>query len=514
MTATKLPRRTFLAATAAAAASTFTLFPAARAACRDDMPEKFDEMHDVLVVGSGFAGLSAALAAKLEGADVLVIEKMAVIGGNSSLSGGMIAIPGSGVQKDQKVEDSPEKLMADMTRIGQGLGRPDHIRFLCEDAADTFAWTQKEMGVEWQTNLTGKGGHSANRCLITKQGTGQGIIVPAVARLKALGVEIRTRTMLQTIVRDADGRVKGLVVREGYAFGKPSSGKVKTIGARKGVVLAFGGFGADVAYRQKLDPKLGAAFKTTNQPGATSEGWREASRIGANIIQADWIQCLPNCSPVEEGMGIASHFASISSALFGFHLSSLTGERFVNEMGDRKLLTDAILSIINQGGTALALADEDGVAHLEKLRPGAFAKMIAQKSVVRYDTAEDLAKAYHFDAAKLEGAITRYNELLASGRDADFGRCFDKEAKPLGKGPYFVSELSPRIHHCMGGMATTVETAVEDVVTDRPILGLFAAGECVGGIHGAVRIGACAVLDCLVNGRKAGRMAAQSKAWC
>lgn len=504
--------RQFLGATAAGLLTTATMVTI-RAACVDPVPPKFDEVHDVLVVGSGFAGLSAALSAKLAGADVLVVGKMAFIGGNSSLSGGMIAVPNSSVQREQGIEDSPEKLEADMTRIGQGLGDPAHIRFLCEDAADTFEWTRKEMGVTWQTNLTGKGGHSALRCMITEEGTGQGVIKPAVKRLGELGVEIRNKTFLERIIRDADGRVKGISVREGYVFGKPNSGKQKTIAARRAVVLAFGGFCADVAYRQRLDTKLGRQFKTTNQPGAMSEGWREASRIGANIIQADWIQCLPDCSPVEEGMGIASHFASISGALFGFYFSSLDGKRFVNEFGDRKVLTDAFLSVIHQGGKALALADTDGVAHLEKLRPGSLEKMMVAGSVKKFDNAEAIAKAYGCNVDTFKQQISRYNELLSSNRDQDFGRPFDKEAKPLSDGPYYVSEMEPKLHHAMGGMATTVDTAVEDVMTNKPIPGLFAAGECVGGIHGAVRIGACAVLDCLVNGRKAGAMAAAQKPW-
>ena len=110
----------------------------------------------------------------------------------------------------------------------------------------------------------------------------------------------------------------------------------------------------------------------------------------------------------------------------------------------------------------------------------------------------------------LDSTIARYNELLSAGRDADFGRRFDKRAKALGRAPFYVSEMSPKVHHCMGGVAVNVETAVLDVETDKPIPGLFAAGECVGGIHGAVRIGACAVMDCLVNGRQAGLSAAAS----
>lgn len=122
--------------------------------------------------------MAAALAAAEKGVKVKVIEKMAFLGGNSSLSGGMMAVPGSSVQKAQGIEDSPEKLIADMTRIGQGLGNSELIRFVCEKASETFEWTRTSMGVEWNTHLTGKGGHSAARCMVTKQGTGQGILVP------------------------------------------------------------------------------------------------------------------------------------------------------------------------------------------------------------------------------------------------------------------------------------------------------------------------------------------------
>ena len=348
---------------------------------------------------------------------------MAFVGGNSSLSGGMFAVPGSSVQKEQGIKDSPEALMADMERIGLGLGDPQHIRFVCEHAAETFEWTRSYIGVDWNPTLTGKGGHSAERCLITRQGTGQGIIVPAVKKLASLGVKPRTGCFMEKILRSPEGRVQGVEIREGYVFGKPAAGTVKRIGARRAVVLACGGFGADVKYRQKLDPKLGAQFLT------------------------------------------------------------------------------------------LALSDSDGVAHLEKLRPGLFDQMIAEKTVVKYEDAEALAKAYKMVPEVLKKTIAQYNDDLAKQSDPKFGRRFDRSAKPIGSGPYYVSEMSPKVHHCMGGVATAVDTAVLDVMTDKPIPGLFAAGEFVGGIHGAVRIGACAVMDCLVNGREAGRMAAQSKAW-
>ncbi len=391
MTNFNVSRRAVLGAASA------MLVPTVACASAGAPKRKYDEMTDVLVVGSGFAGMAAALAAAESGAKVVVIDKMAFLGGNSSISGGMLAVPGSSVQKEQGIEDSPEKLMADMTRIGQGLGNPELIRFVCEKASETFEWTRSSMGVEWNTHLTGKGGHSAARCMVTKQGTGQGILGPCSAKLKAMGVPLRTRVYMEKIFREDDGRVTGVQVREGWTFGKPESGKVKTIGVRRGIVLAFGGFGADVKYRKRLDPKLGEAFLTTNQPGATAEGLRMASRIGANVIQADWIQCLPSCSPVEKGMGLASHFATIAGSLYGVWVDSKSGRRFVDEFGDRKVCTDAILGVINRGGKALAISDQNGVDEMEVVRPGVPEKILKSGALRKFASVKELCDAYKLD---------------------------------------------------------------------------------------------------------------------
>mgnify|MGYP000274919664 CR=1 FL=1 len=224
---------------------------------------KFDEIYDVVIIGSGFSGLAAALAAREAGASAAVFEKMAFVGGNSSLSGGMFAVPGSSVQKEQGIKDSPEALMADMERIGLGLGDPQHIRFVCEHAAETFEWTRSYIGVDWNPTLTGKGGHSAERCLITRQGTGQGIIVPAVKKLASLGVKPRTGCFMEKILRSPEGRVQGVEIREGYVFGKPAAGTVKRIGARRAVVLACGGFGADV---RSSPPSWAPSFSPRTSP--------------------------------------------------------------------------------------------------------------------------------------------------------------------------------------------------------------------------------------------------------
>lgn len=390
-----------------------------------------------------------------------------------------------------------------MKRIGLGLGDPEHIKVVTELAAPTFEWTKKQ-GVVWRTDLTGKGGHSARRCLITEEGTGQGILIPFMKKLKELGVPVVTSVKVICLDKNKNGRVIGVTALEGYKFGKEGSGKPVEIKAKDGVILAFGGFSADVGYRTRLDPKLTGNLKTTNQPGATAELMREASRIGANIIQADWIQFLPNTSPDEEGMGMGSHFASVGGSLYGLWINTKTGKRFTDEFGDRKTTTDAIFKVLDAGGKTISVTDSVGVASFNKVRPGAMDILRKNGAVKEYASLDALAQAYGMNPEALKQTFADFNKAIESGKDREFGRKLDKDIKPLTHAPYYVSEMSPKIHHTMSGIATDTSTRVLSVVDDKPIPGLYAAGECTGGIHGAVRIGANAVMDCLVNGKLAG----------
>ncbi|MCI5850710.1 MAG: flavocytochrome c [Sutterellaceae bacterium] len=511
--AVEISRRRVLAAAAAGAA----LVPVARTASAtpsDPVPAKWDEEVDVLIVGSGFAGLAAAYEAKKAGASVLVIEKMRTPGGNSIINGGIMSAPGCPGQIAEGIKDSPALLAADMLREGQGYNNPEKVKFLAEHALDTYWWCEKELGVRWVKDKIGQeGGHSVPRHAYTINGSGSEIVNAELRTLEKMGVKPRLRCFMERIVRDSDGRVKGLVVREGYRFGKPDSGKRKAILARRAVVLCHGGFGADVTYRMHQDPKLTAKFDTTNQPGATSEAWRESSRVGCQIIQADWIQCGPWNSPVEKGMGIALYFAQGGAASFGVWLDTKTGKRFVNELANRKVRADAIINRNNAGHTCIALTDSLGVEHLRSSRKGILEKCLERGCVKKYETLEDVAKAHSIPMEALKKTIADHNEDLAAGKDREFGRYINKLCKPMGTGPWYVSILSPKVHHCMGGILTDNDAQALDISTDKPIPGLFAAGEATGGVHGAVRLGSCATLDCLVNGRVAGRRAAAEKPW-
>lgn len=281
-----LNRRKFLSSSALLATSSL-ISVTANAACKDPMPAKWDEEVDVIVVGSGFAGLAAAAEAKNANAgNVIVLEKMRAPGGNSVINGGIFAVPGNPAQVKLGIKDSPELLASDMIAAGLGYGYPEKIKAMTEEALPTYEWTVKELGVQYNDKV----GHSVPRHVYTINGSGSEIVHKQLAYAKKLGIPVRLRVYVERIIRDEDGRVKGLQVREGYRFPNAQSGRAKFIKASKAVILCHGGFGADVNYRMKHDPKLTDKFDTTNQPGATSELRREASRIGGNLIQADWVQ--------------------------------------------------------------------------------------------------------------------------------------------------------------------------------------------------------------------------------
>lgn len=398
-------------------------------------------------------------------------------------------------------------MMQDMLKAGLGMNHPDKVRALCESSYDAYRMLVDELGVEFSKEiLKHEGGHSVPRSLFTINGSGSEIVRKLLAGCEKLGVKPRTRVIVDTIFRDETGTVVGVGVRENYRFGREDSGKKKTIRAKKAVILAHGGFGADVEYRKMFDPKLGEAFQTTNQPGATAELWREAAAIGAQMIQNDWIQCLPYTSPDEKGFGIGWAWAGHTQA-YGFWIDAATGERFVNELADRKIRCDAILAQNNLGHDCLSIGDKKVADLFEVIRPGMIKRQMDAKVVFRYETLEDMAKAQKIPMDALRKTIAAVNESVKTKKDP-WGRRVNDDLKPQTEGPWYVSRLSPKVHHTMGGLLTTAKAEVVDV-RGKVIPGLYAAGEATGGVHGAVRLGSNATTDCVVNGRIAGMEAAK-----
>ena len=469
--------------------------------------QKWDETVDVIVIGSGFAGLAAAIEAKKAGANVIVLEKMATFGGNSIINGGILTATGCPQQKLHKIEDSVDLLEKDILTAGNYMNYSEKVRYLAEHALSNYEWTVKELGVQYLPDAIGQeGGHSVPRYVTTTNGSGSGIVTKELDKCKELGIPLRNRVFVEHIIRGENG-VEGVQVREGYRFPKAQSGKVKFIRATKGVILCYGGFSADVKFRMFQDPKLNGTLDTTNQPGATSELWRETSAIGALQVQNDWIQCGPWGCPREKGMGIGWQFNQTAAAEYGLWVNA-DGKRFVNELANRKVRADAIMVEQAKGLKCFAICNEPNVQPLKKQRPGFLEKMLERKIVEKYDTLEALAKSAGIKAEALVKQVEAFNGVVKAKSDPEWSRYINNDQVPLVEGPWYVCELQPKVHHCMGGLVTDNECRVLDVRTYEPIAGLYAAGEATGGVHGAVRLGSVAILDCLVFGRLAGQKAA------
>ncbi|MBO6639927.1 MAG: flavocytochrome c [Roseitalea sp.] len=473
------------------------------------VPESWDEEFDVVIIGSGFAGLAAAHEAVKAGASVVVLEKMRVPGGNSIINGGIWSLPGTPIQQAAGIEDSPDVMVRDMMAAGLDINHVALARKVAEESLDALMWSIDELGVEYLSEGSQLGGHSVPRSYTTHVQSGSGIVTQQLANLRQLGVEPRTETIMRQLLRDDDGRIKGVAIGENYRHPEDNDDPSRFIKAKRAVVLASGGFGADVGFRTAQDPRLTEAFDATNQPGSTSEALRQALSIGCTPVQLSWIQLGPWTSPDERGMGLAWTFALVC-AQWGLWVDTLTGRRVVNELADRKTRADALIAAGNQG---IAFCDAGGYRYAEAIPDDRMERLLEREVVRRFDSLEAMAAAYDMPLEPLQQTIDQFNASVDTGKDAEFGRYLQADQFPIGEPPFYVSRLAPKIHHTMGGVAINTEAQALDIVTGEPIPGLYAAGEVTGGVHGASRLGGVAVGDCLVFGRTAGRNAAAEPAW-
>ena len=485
---------------------------------------------DVVVVGAGGAGMTAAITAAAEGKSVVILESQSMVGGNSvRATGGMNAGKtvyqdenefgeSAGVEKTLKTAaekyadnetitalaktvseqwaayqanptgyfDSVELMELDTMIGGKGINDPELVETLCANSADAIDWLD-EHGITLH-NVSSFGGASVKRIHRPVNAEGKTVsvgsyMIPLLQEnCEKAGVKMMLDTTANEILTDANGAAVGV-----KATG--ASGETVTVNA-KAVVLATGGFGANLDMVVKYKPEL-KGFMTTNAPGIQGQGIEMAQAIGAATVDMDQIQIHPTVE--------ANTAALITEGLRGDGaiLINEEGQRFIDEVGTRDVVSAAEIA---QTGSYSWLVVDQAMADASSVIQG----YIKKGYTVTGSTYEELGKAMGVDAAAFAETMEKWNGYVEAKNDPDFGRT--SFANPLNTAPYYAVKVTAGVHHTMGGLKINANTEVLNE-KGEVIPGLFAAGEVTGGVHGANRLGGNAVADFTVFGRIAGAAA-------
>ncbi|WP_314010166.1 flavocytochrome c [Cryptobacterium curtum] len=450
---------------------------------------------DVVVIGAGGAGFAAAITAANAGKKVVLLEKLGVVGGDTSLSGGEMAVPGNWIQVTDGVADSPALLAADMLKGGDNVGDPALVDVIAQGALDSSQWLTFEGGVSWEHDLLFFGGHSVKRSIIPRGHTGSEMIVKLAARADEIDNLTVIRNMRVTsLSTDAAGAVNSVTAENQITK------ETATITARA-IVLASGGFGSNVDMRVKYNPDMDSKILSTDSVGTTGDGLTMASAIGADLIDMEYIQTYPTCDPETGALLYVDDMRLESRAI----MVNKEGVRFVEELGRRDVLSNAIKNQTGGMGYMLwnqAAADETGllVQHEDE-----YENLESRGIIVKGDTLEEVADHFGIDASTLKATVEHWNDMCAQGTDEDFG--YRDKMTPIEGGPYYLNSYKPAVHYTMGGLHINTEAQVLDSA-GNPIAGLFAAGEVAGHKMGTNRLGSCSMADIYTFGRIAGAQAA------
>lgn len=459
-----------------------------------DLPK--NSSYDVVVVGAGGAGFSAAIEAKNAGANVVLLEKMPAVGGNSLISGAEMNAAKNWVQPKLGInDDSPELHAEDTYKGGDMKGDMKVINVMTHNALDAALWCRDYLGVRFEDdNLFFFGGHSRKRALIPVGHTGTEFITKFQAKADELGIPVITNMKMTDLILDKDGRVSGVKAT--------MNGAEYTFNAKGGVVLATGGFGANKEMVKKYNPKIDERFMTTDAPGTTGEALYIAEKAGAELVNMGYIQTYPICDPIS---GVIELIAD--SRFDGAIMLNQEGKRFVEELDRRDVLSEAIL---NQTGGYCWVLWNDNIGKISNTvgthttEYDAFTK---QGIMATCDDLKCIADFTKIPFDQLKKTVDRVTSMAGKGNDKDFhhrGGLMD-----MSQGKYYVIKAVPSTHHTMGGIRIN-EKAQALTKEGKVIPGLWAAGEVTGVTHGTNRLGGNAYTDIIVFGRIAGKAAAEA----
>ncbi len=450
--------------------------------------------YDVVVIGAGGAGFSAAITAKNAGANVVLLEKMPAVGGNSLISGAEMNVAKNWVQPKLGInDDSPELHAQDTFKGGDGKGDMKVINVMTHEALDAAKWCRDYLGVRFEDdNLFFFGGHSRKRALIPVGHTGTEFIAKFQAKADELGIPVITNMKAEELIKNKDGRVVGVKAT--------MDGSEYTFNAKGGVVLATGGFGANPEMVKKYNPKIDERFKTTDAPGSTGEALYMAERAGAELVNMGYIQTYPICDPLSGAIEL------IADARFdGAIMLNQEGKRFVEELQRRDVLSEAILNQTGQYCWVLWNDNIGKISNTVKAHANEYEAFTKQGIMTTCDDLKCIADFTKIPFDQLRKTVKRVSDMAGKGNDKDFNH--RAGLMDMQQGKYYVIKAVPSTHHTMGGVRIN-EKAEALTAEGKVIPGLWAAGEVTGVTHGTNRLGGNAYTDIIVFGRIAGEAAA------
>ena len=448
--------------------------------------KKYEDLTtDIVIIGAGGAGMTAAINATQAGKDVILVEMMPYAGGNTTKATGGMNAAETHYQKEQGIEDSVEQFVEDTMKGGHDINDRDLVTIMAENSAAGIDWLDS-IGAPLP-KISFSGGATNQRIHAPEDGSGVGayLVTALLKKMDELGIKVMYNTKATDLL-SLEGTVNGVMAESDDAYYTIHS---------KAVILATGGFGNNqemiVRYRDDLEGTV-----TTSAPGIMGDGIVMAQAVGADLVDIDQIQLHPT---VEQK---TSMLITESVRGDGAILVNQDGKRFTDELLTRDKVSAAELA--QPGSYAYIIFDQ-------KLREGlkATEKYISTGITVQGDTIEDLAAQIDVDPATLAETLANWNKCVADKNDAEFGRTTGMD-NDLSTPPYYAIKIAPGIHHTMGGVHIDTGAHVIDL-NGKVIPGLFAAGEVVGGVHGGNRLGGNAVADIVVFGRISSASAVE---WC
>lgn len=447
-------------------------------------PSKLKDTYDIVIIGAGGAGMSAALEAKAKGLNPVILEKMPLAGGNTMKASSGMNASETKFQKEQGINDSNDKFYEETLKGGHGTNDKEMLRFFVDNSASAIDWLDS-MDIKLN-NLTITGGMSEKRTHRPEDGSAVGkyLVDGLLKNVQEEKIPVFVNADVKEITQK-DGKVTGVKV-------KLNNKDEKTISS-DAVVVTTGGYGANKDMIEKERPDL-KGYVTTNQEGSTGDGIKMIEKLGGTTVDMDQIQVHPTVQQEK------SYLIGEAVRGEGAILVSQDGKRFGNELDTRDNVTTSINKLPEKSAY---LVFDAGV----KDRVKAIAQYDEMGFVEEGKTIDELASKINVPKEELTKTIDTWNTSVKNKKDEAYGRTTAMD-NDLSKAPYYAIKIGPGIHYTMGGVKINTNTEVLDK-DGKPITGLFAAGEVTGGLHGENRIGGNSVAEIIIFGRQAGDKSAE-----